>query len=117
MPKLDGSGNVNVCADNSNRCNPATHLCTPDCTVKGCTTPGTSCNTTTKVCGCTADTACLPRPGTPTCDIPSGTCVCTSNTDCNAPNVDGDVCVNGKCRCSSLAACIKSFDGTTETCE
>jgi hypothetical protein len=43
--------------------------------------------------------------------------VCTSNTDCDVPGAEGDVCVNGKCRCSSLASCIKQFDGTTETCE
>jgi hypothetical protein len=116
MPKLDGSGNVNVCADTSNRCNPTTHTCTPDCTINGCPT-NTACNTTTKRCGCTSSAACAPRPGTPSCNTATGACECATDTDCNAANVDGDVCVNGKCRCSGISACIKSFDGTTETCE
>jgi hypothetical protein len=115
MPRFGDGGMVNVCGDNTKRCDTATKTCRAGCNVDNDCPPGSGCNTTTHLCGCRNDTQCTGRPGVSACNEDTGLCECTQHSDCDA--VEGDVCVNGQCGCSGISACSKFFDGTTETCE
>jgi hypothetical protein len=124
FPALDGSGNVNVCGDTSEVCHPVEKICIQGCTGNvSCTGTGvgTRCNTTTRLCECTGDGECTAQ-GVSRCNLTTGRCECASDNDCRradggAIRPERDVCVAGVCSCSSASACVRSFVGTTESCQ
>ena len=118
LPAIEGGAEVVVCANTEFVCRDS-----------ACTNP------------CEDVASCAMTPGHPTCDIDTGACVCSTDEDClkselkglsacidgacgcvvdaDCPEVgDADVCgADGRCGCSSAAACtLKKFDGTLAVC-
>jgi hypothetical protein len=108
---------VTVCGVASSECHAgqcvdrcgAMHACTPE---QG----GRICNGSTGGCECASDNDCSAGVGVSKCNTVTKQCECAGNADCTGVD-DVDVCVDGKCRCSSVNVCKRDFMGTTLTCE
>jgi hypothetical protein len=85
------------------------HSCTPE---QG----GRVCNEATGKCECTGDNDCSGGVGVSKCNTITKQCECAGNTDCAGID-DFEICVDGKCGCSSVTVCKRDFTGTTLTCE
>lgn len=109
---------VLVCADASRRCERG--ACVPGCRSDPECTParnGSSCHVPSGACRCAKDEDCGGA-GVSRCNTGTGSCECASDRDCQ--DVAGaDVCVEGRCGCSSVAACAgeRLFSGTELVCE
>ncbi len=115
LPLVAGGAAQAVCGSGDGRC--IAGACQPGCALFGCFGPGEVCNEASGVCGCETG---------PDCD--SGVCTngqcarapCATSDDCaaDAAQTGLDVCVNGKCGCSSAPACVDpGFAGVTKVCE
>jgi hypothetical protein len=117
LPRLVGGQTVVVCANTSQRCEQG--QCVPTCETDAACTPaknGSICDEG-GACRCVKDDDCG-GPGVSRCNVATGSCECTRDTDCN-DLLGADVCVNGRCGCSSVTVCSGQalFDATTLTCE
>ena len=108
---------VDVCVVDSGRCN-AQHSCFTGCTDAPdfCTSfspgHGDTCDATTGECECASDAECT---FTGHCNLTTHRCdECSSNDDCSGAPTGGE-CHDGRCGCSTIAACPDSSfpDGTT----
>jgi hypothetical protein len=90
------------------RCGPI-HTCTPE---QG----GRTCNEITGQCECTDDNDCAGGVGVSKCNETTRRCECARNADCEGTD-DVDICVDGRCGCSSVSVCTPDFKGTTLSCE
>ena len=116
-PMIDGSGNVDVCVALSHKCDTGSGRCFQACrSDDDCDTgDGVSCNTTTGRCECFYDEDCTGL-AAPKCNRTTFRCECGGNEDC-AGLPERDHCVSGTCSCSGDAVCVKTFDGTSESCQ
>ncbi len=117
LPKRAG-GSAVVCADAGQRCDAG--ACVPACHSNADCTPnrnGSVCDTESGACRCAKDEDCG-GPGVSRCNQASGSCECATATDCKELS-SSDVCVAGRCGCSSVAACDsdRTFSGTQLVCE
>lgn len=118
LPRFGGGESVLVCADAGQRC--VGGACVPGCRSDAeCSTArnGSVCDTASGDCRCSKDDDCG-GVGVSRCNTNTGNCECASDRDCE--DVPGaDVCVEGRCGCSSVAACAgeRLFNGTRLVCE
>lgn len=110
------ANNVTICADTSYKCK--VNNCVKPCTSTSCTAPGSACNSVTGLCDlCTSDQACGGSTKPPHCNVNTGRCECVLNSDCAAV-INTNVCVNGRCGCSSDTTCVrKTGNNSTLICE
>jgi hypothetical protein len=113
MPKIDGSGNVSVCGDNtSQKCHPQLKFCAIACTTSGdCTLVPGSPACVSGLCGCNANSQCTSG----FCNTTTGACGCDSSGDCSSTN--NSECINGTCGCNGTNDCTQAFPGTTLACQ
>ncbi len=116
LPLVDGGTAQAVCGSGDSRC--ISGACQIGCAFFfGCAGPGEVCDETSGVCSCATG---------PDCD--SGVCTdghcapapCATSDDCtaDADQTGLDVCVEGKCGCSSAPTCVDpGFAGVTKVCE
>jgi len=90
------------------RCSPI-HTCTPE---QG----GSACNESTGRCECNDDNDCAGGVGVSRCNTVTRQCECAGSADCVGVQ-DVDICVDGKCGCSTVDICKPDFTGTTLSCE
>jgi hypothetical protein len=118
LPRFGGGDSVVVCADAGKRCEQG--ACVGSCRSQHECSParnGSICDLATGGCRCQSDLDCGGL-GVSRCNVASGQCECARDSDCE--EVPGrDVCVEGQCACSSVAACKgePSFSGTVLVCE
>jgi hypothetical protein len=113
LPLHEGGGNADVCANAYARC--AAGSCKLSCSslTNACQPgQGDTCNPTTGLCECANDNEC-----------DTGACVnshcvqCAGDQDCKDLNAGLDICIDGKCGCSSATSCIdQGYDGAVTTC-
>jgi hypothetical protein len=111
LPRFGEAGTVEICASAAGRCRDGRCFlgCTgdQDCG-KG---HGDTCNTQSGICECASSSEC----GLSTCNTTTHHCECVSNFSCTVPG--RDLCVEGKCGCSSTSVCTSDFAGATPVCE
>jgi hypothetical protein len=109
---------VLVCANTNQRCEQGECVlaCESDAEC-GPARNGSICELATGSCRCVKDDDCG-APGVSRCNVATGICECSGAADCQ--ELPGsDVCVGGRCGCSSAAVCNdeRLFSGTTSICE
>jgi hypothetical protein len=117
MARFGSAGNVEVCASPDDVCVDKT--CQPSCTSQNGTCSGTTCNTTTGLCGCSSTSQCTTQAiaGKPTCGANS-LCGCATSDQCAGAGAGADHCYSGTCGCSGTAACPASlFNNAPPVCE
>jgi hypothetical protein len=118
LPQFGGETSMLVCANTSQRCEQGE--CVPACHNDAECGPfknGSICEVATGSCRCVADQDCG-APGVSRCNTVSRECECSGAADCQ--QVPGrDVCVGGRCGCSSTTVCNgeRLFSGTVAICE
>lgn len=118
LPELATGRAVLVCANARQHCQQGE--CVPICKADTDCTParnGSLCDIASGSCRCVRDGDCG-GPGVSWCNATTGSCECSRDTDCD--DVPGsDICVAGRCGCSSVAQCSAQalFDGTSSVCE
>jgi len=115
MPLFDGGADVQVCGSADARC--VAGACAYGCSFSGCPGGGgDTCNDATGLCECAAASEC----DSGVCGADGHCQQCVVDDDC-APTAAAtglDVCVDGKCSCSSVTACLAPpFDNATAVCE
>jgi hypothetical protein len=112
MPKIDGTGNVEVCGDNAGLlCHPVKKTCETPCTasVPDCFAQPTLKACVNGFCGCGSNANCASG----YCDTATGICGCDASTDCPSSN---PTCSGNKCGCNGVGECTKQFTSTTLSC-
>ncbi|HEX9296416.1 MAG TPA: hypothetical protein VF881_11285 [Polyangiaceae bacterium] len=116
-----GSESVEVCGKKSSTCDLATGTCFQRCTTASCASDpaGKVCNDATGKCECGTDSNCSGLSGVSVCNTATKHCECAGNQDCRALDgglmLNADICVAGKCSCSSVTVCTQKFKTTTTT--
>jgi hypothetical protein len=112
MPKIDGTGNIEVCGDNAGLlCHPVKKTCETPCAaaIPDCVAHPSLKACVNGFCGCGSNANCASG----YCDTATGICGCDASTDCPSSN---PTCSGNKCGCNGVGECTKQFTGTTLSC-
>jgi len=96
--RADGSGRVDVCANQQARCEQGT--CRDPCDSDADCGADRTCDTSTGRCLCTQDSDCA---GDLVCESSSGKCICENDQHCTREGYE--TCHGGTCGCADDAAC------------
>lgn len=102
-PLADGSGMVEVCANQDYTCDDG--LCREPCESADDCRGDRICNEDTGRCECTRDADCS---GDLVCNQSSGDCICRTDAHCSGEGAD--TCYDGTCGCSGDSACSSVGD-------